>query len=72
MIARICTALLLRCLKDESHFCPMVKILPHPERELCNSLDTSFRERLSATVHGFFDVSLGCHLVVVKLDMEQR
>lgn len=69
---RICPALLLTCLKDEGHFCPMVKIPSYPEWELCTSLDTSFREHLSAMVHGFFDVSLGCHLVVVKLDMEQR
>lgn len=69
---RICTVLLLRCLKDKSHFCPMVKIPSYLEWEFCISLDTSFREHLSAAVHGFFDVSLGCHLVVVKLDTEQR
>lgn len=50
----------------------MVEIPLYREQELCNSLGTSFREHLSATVDGFFDVSLECHLVVVKLDMEQR
>lgn len=64
--------MLLPCLKDEGRFCPMVKIPSYPERELCASPATSFREHFSATVPGFFDVSLGHHLVVVKLDMEQR
>lgn len=44
----------------------------HIQSGSSNSLDTSFREHLSATVRDFFDVSLGCYQVVVKLDMEQR